>query len=153
MIAIALALLQAQVPAVPAGAPSPAAEALGVRLARAGSMMSLLPLVAQKDTEALIEAHPDLSPAERQALRDTARRTLDAGMTRIATAFGRAYARRLPLADLEALVAQAESPVQGRLRAIQPGAMAEALATLGTLDFRKDTAAAFCHDTGKLCTP
>jgi hypothetical protein len=143
MILIALALQ--------AAAPSPEAVDLGTRLARAGSIMSLLPLVAKKETEEVIAAHPELSVAEKQKLRDVAATTFAAGTTRIAAAFGQAYAKRLGVAELRTLVAQAESPAQRRLRAIQPSAMAEAITAVGTLDFKKDVTSAFCRDTGKLC--
>lgn len=137
---------QAPVPAV-TSAPSPAAVVMGARLARAGSIMALLPLVAAKDTDDLVAAHPNLSSAERAWLRATAHTTLAAGMARIETAFGTAYAKRLTLDELTA----AERPEQQRLRAVQPAVMAEAIASLGALDFKKDVAAAFCRDTGKLC--
>ena len=145
MILATLALAQAVV--------TPSAEAvdLGTRLARAGSIMSLLPLIAKKDTEELVAAHPELTPEEKGKLRDTAARTFAAGTDRIAAAFGRSYATRLDVASLRALVAQAESPEQQRLRAVQPQVMAEAIAAVGELDFRKDVTAAFCRDTGKLC--
>ncbi|QNE32555.1 hypothetical protein F1C10_11765 [Sphingomonas sp. NBWT7] len=138
-------------PPVVTSAPSPAAAAMGERLARSGSIMALLPLVAAKDTDDLVAAHPDLSPAEQARLRATARTTLAAGMARIETAFGTAYAKRLTLGELTALVAAAERLEQQRLRAVQPMVMAEAIAALGALDFKKDVAAAFCRDTGKLC--
>ena len=139
---------QASAPAV-TSAPSPAAVAMGARLARAGSIMALL--VAAKDTNDLVAAHPDLSPAEQARLRATARTTLAAGMARIETAFGTADAKRLTPGELTALVAAAERPEQQRLCAVQPMVMAEAIASLGALDFKKDVAAAFCRDTGKLC--
>ncbi|WP_085809929.1 hypothetical protein [Sphingomonas sp. TZW2008] len=141
---------QAPAPAV-TSAPSPAAVVMGARLARTGSIMALLPLVAAKDTDDLVAAHPDLSPTEQARLRATARTTLAAGMARIETAFGTAYAKRLTPGELTALVAAAERHEQQRLRAVQPMVMAEAIASLGTLDFKKDVAAAFCRDTGKLC--
>ena len=133
-------------------APSPEAEALAVRVARAGSIMALLPLVAQKDTDALVADHPDLSAAEKTRLRATADTTFKAGIARIETAFGRAYAKRFSIPELRVLVAQLESPEQRRLRALQPPVMAEALSAIGELDFKKDTLAAFCRDTGKLCS-
>jgi hypothetical protein len=113
--------------------------------------MSLLPLIAKKDTEEMVAAHPELTAAEKQRLRDTAARTFAAGADRIAAAFGQSYAKRLDIASLRALVAQAESPEQQRLRAVQPQVMAEAIASVGELDFKKDVTAAFCRDTGKLC--
>lgn len=145
MILLALALAQA-------AAPAAEATALGARLARSGSIMALLPMIAQKDTEELVAAHPELSAAEQQKLRDTAKATFEAGMTRIETAFGAAYAKRFTVAELRELVALAENPAQRRLRQAQPAVMAEAIGSLGTLDLKADVAAAFCRDTGKLCT-
>lgn len=132
-------------------APSAEAQALAVRVARAGSIMALLPLVAQKDTDALVADHPELSAGEKQKLRATAQATFDAGVARIESAFGRAYARRFTVPELRVLVTQLESPEQRRLRALQPPVMAEALSALGEVDLKKDTLAAFCRDTGKLC--
>lgn len=146
MILAAVALAQATT-----AAPSAEAVALGTRLARAGSIMSLLPLIARKDIEEIVAAHPELTAAEKQRLRNTAARTFAAGADRIAAAFGQPYAKRLDIASLRALVAQAESPEQQRLRAVQPQVMAEAIASVGELDFKKDVTAAFCRDTGKLC--
>lgn len=162
---IALLLLAQAAPTAPAAAqpqlprpttaigaaPSAEAEALAVRVARAGSIMALLPLVAKKDTDALVADHPELSAAEKQRLRATADATFKAGVARIETAFGRAYARRFSVPELRVLVTQLESPEQRRLRALQPPVMAEALSALGEVDLKKDTLAAFCRDTGKLC--
>lgn len=145
---VTLLLAQAAAAAV---VPTPEAEALGARLARSGSIMALLPIVAQKDTDEMVKEHPELSPAEQQKLRDTAKATYESGIKRIETAFGTAYARRFTAADLAELVKQAETPTQRKLRAAQPMVMAEAISAIGTLDFKADTRAAFCRDTGKLC--
>lgn len=142
---LAFALAQA------AAVPTTDATALGARLARSGSIMALLPMVAQKDTEELVAAHPELSADEQQKLRETAKVTFEAGMTRIETAFGTAYAKRFTEAELRELVALAENPAQRKLREVQPAVMAEALGSLGSLDLKADIAAAFCRDTGKLC--
>jgi hypothetical protein len=146
MMIIALLLVQAA-----AAAPSPEAEALGLRLARSGTMAAILPLMAQKETDELVAAHPELTPAEQAKLRDTAKTTFAAGAAKVEAAFSRAYAGKLTVPDLRALVAQAESAPAKRLRAVLPGVMAEALATLGAMDFKGETLAAFCRDTGKAC--
>jgi hypothetical protein len=144
-------LLLVQAAAAAAVVPTPEAEALGARLARSGSIMALLPLVAQKDTDEMVKEHLELSPAEQQKLRDTAKATYETGIKRIETAFGTAYAKRFTAAELAELVKQAETPAQQKLRAAQPMVMAEAIGAIGKLDFKADTLAAFCRDTGKLC--
>lgn len=152
LLALLLAQAAAGVPTKGAATIPAGAAALGARLARSGSIMALLPLVAQKDTEELVAAHPELSAQEKQKLRDTARATLAQGMKRIEMAFGAAYAKRFTVAELTRLVVQAEAPEQRRLRAAQPAVMAEAIGSLGSLDLKRDVAAAFCRETGKLCT-
>lgn len=142
---IALLLVQA------APAASSEAEALGARLARGGTLATLLPVIGKKETEELVAAHPELSPADQARLRAAAQRTLDAGSARIMAAFGRSYARHLTAAELRTLVAQTESAPARKLHRVLPQVMAEAMGTLGAIDFKRDTLAAFCHDTGKLC--
>lgn len=131
--------------------PGAEAEALGLRLAQTGTLATIAPLLAAKDTEELVAGHPELTESEKAALRATARRVQDESLARLNAAFGHAYAARLSVEELRTLVAQAESPAATHLHRIIPGALAEALSAVGTMDFKKDIAAAFCRDTGKLC--
>ncbi|UVO50781.1 hypothetical protein M0208_09710 [Sphingomonas sp. SUN019] len=146
MMIIALLLVQAV-----AAAPTPEAEALGLRLARSGTMATILPLMAQKETDELVAAHPELTPAEQAKLRDTAKATFATNAAKVDAAFARAYAGKLSVTELRALAEQAESAPAKRLRAVLPTVMAEAMGTLGALNFKGDTLAAFCRDTGKAC--
>jgi hypothetical protein len=66
-------------------------------------------------------------------------------------ATGHAYATRLSIEDLRTLVAFNESPVAKRWRDATPGAIMEAVQSMGSLDFKGDTRKAFCTRTGKLC--
>lgn len=145
-----LALLMAQATAPAAGSE---AEALGTRLARSGTLAALLPMIGKKETEELIAAHPELSAYEQAKLRAAAKRTLDAGSARTMAAFGRAYARQLSVAEMRTLIAQAESAPARKMRRVLPQVMAEAMAALGGADFKRETLATFCRETGKLCPP
>lgn len=134
-----------------AAAPSPEAEALGHRLAATGALETLFPAVAAKETEEMIAQHPELSAAERQTLRDTAREVRIAISDKMAAAFGHEYAEALDLADLKALVAFAETPAARRYREAVPGVLMRAVGKVGSIDFGGDVRKAFCAKTGKLC--
>ncbi len=134
MLLTALALAFAQTaPAAPAPAPAPAAApsaeamALGTRLARAGLLAAIAPALIERDISEL------------------------AAEDRVIAALGREYAARLSVEDLRALVAFHESPAAGRLRAAEPQVLVAAMSQLGTIDVKKDIAAAFCRETRKLC--
>lgn len=140
---IALALAQT--------APGAEAEALGVRLAETGTLAALLPAVVAKDREALVAAHPELSEADKAALRATADAVARAGIARLTAAIGHGYAARLSLDDLRALVAFNESPAAKHWREATPDAVMQALAAVGDMNFQEDARKAFCARTGKLC--
>lgn len=145
MMIAAFLLLQAT------AAPSAEAEALGLRLARTGTLSALLPTIATKETEEMVAAHPELTPDEQAKLRATAKSRFEAEVAKIDAAFARAYASRLSVDELRTLVAQADSAPAKRLRAVQPSVMAEAVGAMGQMDFKGETLAAFCRDTGKAC--
>lgn len=136
-----------------ASTPSPAAVALGERLARAGTLAALLPLMVTRDIDELVAAQRDLAEADRAALRRIAQATARAQVERLLAAEGRAYAAALPEADLAALVTHAESPAGRRLRAALPGVIAGTMAAVGEVDLKKEALAAFCRETGKACPP
>lgn len=142
---LALALL-----AAPAADPTPEALALGVRLAETGSIAALLPTIVAKEREELVGEHPDWSDADKAALRTTADAVATTGIRRLMDAIGRAYAEKLSIDDLRALVAFNESPAAQRWRAATPAVMGEALAG-SKFDFKADVRAAFCKQTGKGC--
>lgn len=137
--------------------PGPEANALALELARSGTLASLLPLIAAKETGELIAAHPELTAAEQARLRAVAQATLEAGSARLFAATAREYARRLTLADLRQQVAVARLPSSQRLRQAQPAAIVGAMTVMGEggagFDFKRDTLAAFCRETGKACGP
>ncbi|GAA0727231.1 hypothetical protein [Sphingomonas japonica] len=134
-----------------AAAPSAEAEALGLRLAQAGTLASIAPMLIEKDLGELAAEDSSLTPAERDRLLEIGRTQGRAGYARVTAAIGHAYAKRLSVADLTLLVAHAEDPAARRFSAAVPGALAEAMQGIGTIDLKKDVAAAFCRDTGKLC--
>ena len=134
-----------------AAAPSPEALSLGRQLAETGTLASLLPLISAKETEELVAAHPELSAADRIALRATAQRVFEAGRDRLMAATGRAYAERLSVQDLRKLVAFHKSGAARRFRAASPMAIAATMQSVGKMDFKADVAAAFCRERGRLC--
>ncbi|MEA2998384.1 MAG: hypothetical protein QOK17_217 [Sphingomonadales bacterium] len=137
--------------ALAASTPSPEALRLGRELAESGTLAALLPMVAEKEIGELAAAHPELGETDRAALRATARSTYEAGRARLMDATGRAYAERLSVADLRALVAFNRTPAAAHYRTAMPGAIAAAMQRMGAMDFKKDALAAFCRKTGKLC--
>jgi hypothetical protein len=134
-----------------AAAPSTEAEALGMRLAKAGTLAALLPMMEVKETEELVAQHKQLSAAEQAQLRATAQEVATTSADRLFAAEGRAYAAELSVEDLRALVAHAESGPAKRMRAAQPKVIAATMQSVGGIDFKKDVLAAFCAKTGKAC--
>lgn len=132
-------------------APAGEAAALGRRLAETGTLGTLLPLIVAKETAELVAAHPELSEADRATLRATAAETARAGSERAMKASGDAYAAKLSVADLRALVAFNESAPATRYRAAQPAVIMATMQALSGLDFKQDAMAAFCRKTGKGC--
>ena len=96
-------------------------------------------------------AQSDLTDAEKSALRVTAKRVFEEGRERLMTATGKAYAERLSVEDLRALVAFEQSDAARRYRGAMPGAITAAMQAVGQMDFKKDVRAAFCKESGKLC--
>ena len=133
-----------------AAAPSPEALDLGVRLARTGGLAALAPTLIEKDLTELA-ADKSLSEAERARLFTVGRREANEGLDKIMRAMGAAYARRLSVEDLRALVAHGESPTAARQRAAEPAVIMESMSAMGSMDLKKNVAAAFCKDSGKLC--
>lgn len=136
-----------------AAAAQPSAEALrlGRQLADSGTLATLLPLVAKKDSEELVAAHPELSASERAALRATADRVFAAGRERLMDSEARALAGRLSIADLRAIAAFQRSGAAQRYRDVTPQVIATMMESIGKMDFKADVLAAYCRQTGKLC--
>jgi hypothetical protein len=146
MLTILLAALAAAAPA-----PSAEAEALGRRLAATGLLETLLPTIAAKETEEISQQHPELSDAERAALRTTSGEVAARLRARLSEAVGHEYAKALSVPDLRRLVAFAETPAAQHYRDAVPGVTVRGLAGVGQVDFKGEVAKAFCARTGKLC--
>ncbi|MBX3565950.1 MAG: DUF2059 domain-containing protein [Sphingomonas sp.] len=131
--------------------PTPEALALGTRLAESGTLAALLPMKIAQETEELVAEHPDWSDADKAGLRAAAAEQGKAGVERLMTATGRAYAEKLSIEDLRVLVAFNESEAGKRWRAATPGVIAAAMTEVGALDFKGDTRKAFCARAGKGC--
>lgn len=148
MIAPLLALaLQATAP----DAPSPEALTLGKQLAGSGMLATIAPMLIEKDIAELAAEAPDLSADERARLTEIGRVEGKAGVERLTASLGAAYAKRLSVADMRALVAHNAGPAAQRWREAEMPAVMEAMQTLGAIDLKKTVAAEFCARTGKLC--
>src|SRR4051812_10272315 len=90
---------------IAAAAPSAEALALGRQIAEAGTMASFIELVQTKETEELVEAHPELTPAEKDRLKAVAHQVYLGGRERLMQASARAYAEKLSIADMRGVVA------------------------------------------------
>ncbi|MEI9926512.1 MAG: DUF2059 domain-containing protein [Sphingomonas sp.] len=134
-----------------APSPSPEAEALGRRLAETGTLAAVLPMMVAKDRDALVAEHADWSDADKAALRATADAVAKAAIDRLMAATGHAYAERLSVEDLRALVAFNESDAARHWRAATPAAVTEALSRVGDINFQHEAAKVFCAKTGKGC--
>jgi hypothetical protein len=146
MHALLLFLLQGTVPALPSEA-----QQLGVRLARTSGLAAIAPALIEEDLAELAREDASLSPVERERLLSIGRREARAGLEKLMQAIGSGYAQRLSITDLRVLVAHGESPAAARWRTAEPAVIAGAMGTLGEMDLKKNVAAAFCRDVGKLC--
>jgi hypothetical protein len=131
--------------------PTPEALALGRQVAESGTLAALLPLVIAKDTEDLIGDYPELSDAEKAAFRATAAQVARDGTDRLMTAMGRAYAEKLSIEDMKAVIAFNRSPAAVHWKAATPAAVLGAMQGMGGLDFKKDARLAYCKQSGKAC--
>lgn len=131
--------------------PAPEALALGRQLAETGTLASLLPMIAAKEADEVVAAHPELGAPEQAAYRRSAAATLVRGTDRLFAAQARALAERLSPADLRQLVAFQRSPAAQRYRAALPAAIASAMAAMQGIDFKKDSWSAFCAETKRRC--
>jgi hypothetical protein len=145
MAAIMIALMLAAAP------PSAEAERLGRRLADAGTLAALLPLIQAKEVNELVVAHPELNAKERDDLRNTAKQVYQQGSAKLLAATGHAYAARLSISDLRKLIAFQESPAARHYQAAVPAAIAATMQEVGPMDFKGEVVTAYCKQTGKLC--
>ena len=143
MILATLALL--------ATAPTAEAERLGLEVAKTGTLATLLPIMAAKETDELVAAHPELAEGEKADLRGVATRVANDGRDRLMRLNGHAYATRLSEADMRTILAFEGSTAGRAYRASIPGAIVETMQGAGQMDFKKDAIAAYCAKTGKAC--
>ena len=132
-------------------APSAEAERLGRELAEQGTLAALLPLMREKETADLISEAKDLSAAEQERLRALAGQIFERGRDKLLAATGHAYAERLSVEDLKALVAFHKSGAAKRAQAAMPEVIAASMQAVGPMDFKADVRKAYCAETGKLC--
>ncbi|KQR83081.1 hypothetical protein [Sphingomonas sp. Leaf343] len=131
--------------------PSVEAETLGRRLAAAGGLATMIPMLVETDLTELAGEKPDLTPAERERLFAIGHAEGARGRAKLIDALGHAYAAKLTVADLRVLVRNAEMPETKRLRQTEPAAIVQAMQTLGEMDLKKTVAAQLCKETGKRC--
>ncbi len=131
---------------------SPEAERLGRELAASGSIEVILPIIAAKETDEVIAQHPELAANDQELLRQTGQKVAVEGRNKLIYAFGHQWALALKITDLRALVAFNKTAAATHYRSLMPAVTLGALQTLGKLDFKRDLAAAFCSQTGKLCS-
>ncbi|WP_188656909.1 hypothetical protein [Sphingomonas metalli] len=134
-------------------APSPPAEALPLarELAEAGTLATLLPMLIGKDLDDLAKERPGFTPEQQRQLRATGEAIAARRRGQVIDALATAYARRLSVADLRTLVAASRTPAARAKRAADVPVTMEAMATLGSIDLKKETAAQFCRDTRLFC--
>ena len=145
---LALALGQSTPAPVP---PSPEAEALGKQVAETGTLAAVLPMIVAKDREQLVAEHPELSDADKAALRASADAAAATAIDRLLTAIGHGYAQKLSVGDLRAVVAFNTSPAAKRWREATPAALMGAMGEIGDINLQQAALKDFCAKTGKLC--
>jgi hypothetical protein len=136
---------------IAAAAPSAEALALGRQIAEAGTLSSFVELVQAKETDELVESHPEFSDTDKAKLRAVAMSVYQSGRERLMQATARAYAERLSVADMRDVVAFQKSRAGQSYRGAIPAVIAATVQSVGEMDFKGDVIAAYCKQTGKLC--
>jgi hypothetical protein len=131
---------------------SPEAERLGRELAASGSIEVIMPMIAAKETEEVIADHPELGDKDKALLRQTGQKVAIAGRDKLVNAFGHQYALALKVSEIKSLVAFNRTAAAKKYRRVMPQVTFAGLASIGKVDFKADLTAAFCAQTGKLCT-
>jgi hypothetical protein len=138
--------------AAAAAQPSPEALRLGREIAAHGTLAALLPLKQQQDTADLLGEDKTLSAAEQAQVKQLMAAKYAQAQARLFDLIGRSYAERLSLADLQSVAAFFGTPAAARFQAALPGAIGATMQSLRAVDLKTDVRAAFCKQTGKLCT-
>jgi hypothetical protein len=121
------------------------------RLARSGTLAALLPVAAAEETDELVAAHPELSQAEKAALRRIAADKARGGSDRLYAAAARVYATELSPAEIERVNRYQGDPAVRRYRAAEPRVIAAVARAAEGVRFKEEVTAAFCAETGKGC--
>ncbi|MHA6723314.1 DUF2059 domain-containing protein [Sphingomonas sp. RS2018] len=153
MIALALILQAATTPLPVVKVPTAEQAELGRQVAASGTFGRLAPLMVRQQTDEMVRDTPGLTLAEKAQLGTIAASTGKATIDRIIGMMGVAYAEGLSADDMRAIIAFNRTGAAQRYRAAEPNAMAIAVRTMGTLDFKRDVMKAFCAKTGKGCPP
>ena len=104
-----------------------------------------------KETDELVEAHPELGDADKVKLRAVAKTVYRSGRERLMQASAHAYAERLSVADMRDVVAFQKSRAGQTYRGAIPAVIAATVQSVGEMDFKGDVTKAYCKETGKLC--
>ncbi|MFC4295401.1 hypothetical protein ACFO0A_10085 [Novosphingobium tardum] len=134
-----------------AAGPQDAAYQSARKIAEHGMLATVGPLMAVKETEELVLAHPELTPAEKAKLHEVAREQEELARRKMMDAEASAYVAHMSAADLKALAAWVDSPLAHRQRTALPQIVMSTMQTLGTIDFKGSVTKAYCAKTGKLC--
>ena len=126
---------------------------LSRQVAESGALAAMLPVIEARDTRDIIAEHPELSPADRQALLASARRTFLRGRERLMEATARGYAERLSVKDMRALVKFQRTTAARNHAEATPSVFAATMKAMGPMNFKADAVAVYCRESGNLCPP
>jgi len=132
--------------------PGPEQAALGRRLAAAGDFNAIIGAMGAAEVERIAREAPDLSDAERARLREIGSATLAAGRARLLDRVGAIYARHFTARQLRAIVRFLESPAGRSYVGALPRLLPEIAQAMQGVDLGAEIRAAFCRETGKLCS-
>lgn len=133
--------------------PSNEALSLGRQVAESGALAAILPVLEAQDTQQILAEHPQLSPAEKQALLASAHRTFLRGRDRLMETTARGYAQRLSVQDMRAIVKFQRSKAARNHARATPAVIAETMKAMAPMNFKTDAVAVYCRESGNLCPP
>lgn len=126
--------------------------ALGRRLAAAGDFNAIVGAMGAAEVERLARETPDLTDAERARLREIGGATFAISRARLLGTVGAIYARHFSAAQLREITAFLESPAGRAYTGAFPRMLPEIAQAMQGLDLAAEIRAAFCRETGKLCS-
>ena len=130
---------------------SPEAIRLGEELSSYGTLATLAPIMTAKEAEDLVVAHPELSKAEQDNLRATAKNEAEQLRAKAIAVEGKVFAETLSIEDLRALTAFARTDTAKRQREAMPKIIVGTMKGLGNVDYKASVLTAYCRDYKKLC--